>query len=320
MINFYKFNYNPIGSGIPGLGKKRMFKVSFNSKRQIVSDICLLFLILFVCTSLKATANTNPSSSHFDFLQQRLVKDGFSRDKIKTLYKDPMIKFETKSVSLYFKHSEARLNYDQFASGKSIKKAKKYMQKHKEALDGAEKAYGVDKEIITAIILVETRLGTVLGNVSILNILSTMASLSELEVRNMLWKKVSEKSFMDRKKFDKWCKRKSQWAYGELKAFLKHTVRDGHDPVSIFGSYAGAVGIAQFMPTNILILAKDGNKDGRVNLFDHKDAIASIANYLKHYGWHPNIEEKKAYKVLYRYNHSKYYVNTLLKIAEKLKS
>ena len=92
------------------------------------------------------------------------------------------------------------------------------------------------------------------------------------------------------------------------------------DPYDIIGSYAGALGIAQFMPSNILILGEDGNRDGSVNLFHHEDAIASIANYLRHYGWKPGISREEAEKVVYHYNHSSYYVNTVLNITEKLKS
>ena len=92
------------------------------------------------------------------------------------------------------------------------------------------------------------------------------------------------------------------------------------DSRKVYGSYAGAMGIAQFIPSSILQLAKDGNKDGRVDLYNHTDAIASIANYLKHYGWHPGIDGKKAYKVLYHYNHSSYYVDTLLMVAKLLKN
>jgi membrane-bound lytic murein transglycosylase B len=88
--------------------------------------------------------------------------------------------------------------------------------------------------------------------------------------------------------------------------------------VTVRGSYAGALGLAQFMPSNILAYGKDGNGDGRIDLFDHADAIFSIASYLKHYGWKPGIDDKKAYSVVYRYNHSKYYVNTILKIRNLL--
>jgi len=78
------------------------------------------------------------------------------------------------------------------------------------------------------------------------------------------------------------------------------------------------LGIAQFMPSSILSFAKDGDGDGSVDLFNHADAIISIATYLGHYGWHTGIDRKDAYKVIYHYNHSKYYVNTILKISELL--
>lgn len=79
------------------------------------------------------------------------------------------------------------------------------------------------------------------------------------------------------------------------------------------------MGLCQFMPSNILILAKDGDNDGRIDLFSHADAIMSIASYLKHYGWYPGIAGQEAYNVVYTYNHSSYYVNTILKIVELLK-
>ena len=91
------------------------------------------------------------------------------------------------------------------------------------------------------------------------------------------------------------------------------------DPAGIQGSYAGALGIPQFMPTNIRALARDGNDDGRIDLFDHADAIPSVASYLKHYGWRPGINGKKAYEVLLNYNYSKPYAKTILKISRLLK-
>ena len=79
------------------------------------------------------------------------------------------------------------------------------------------------------------------------------------------------------------------------------------------------MGISQFMPSNIIVYAKDGDKDGKVDLFTHADAIASVANYLKCHGWYPGIEGKKAFKVVWSYNHSDYYVKTIFKISDRLK-
>jgi membrane-bound lytic murein transglycosylase B len=73
------------------------------------------------------------------------------------------------------------------------------------------------------------------------------------------------------------------------------------------------------MPTSALAYAADGNQDGSIDLFDHADAMASIAAYLKRFGWRQGIQTEKAKKVIYRYNHSEYYVDTILKIRSILK-
>ena len=152
-----------------------------------------------------------------------------------------------------------------------------------------------------------------------MNMLSTMASLYDSNVRDMFWNETLKSQKLSRKRYEKWTRKKSNWAYNELKAFLKYTARENIDPVTVYGSYAGALGIAQFMPSSILAYAKDGNNDGQIDLFNHADAITSIASYLKHFGWHPGIDKKGAKKVIYRYNKSNYYVDAILKISVLLK-
>ena len=280
--------------------------------------VWLLTGILLIAVSPLSTL-AGDGLGDFGSLREKLVRDGFDAERVQTLYTRPEVGFDIATVSRFFAHRESRLNYDQFATRKSIKKARKYMKKYRQDLEKAEQAFGVDKEVITAIILVETQLGTVTGNRSVLNSLSTFAALSDPKVQETVWQRISNPSKLSRTDFEKWSARKSKWAYAELKAFLEHTGREQVNPTHVFGSIAGAMGIAQFMPSNILAYAKDGNADGRIDLFDHADAIASIASYLKHYGWRPGIEREKAYKVVYRYNHSKYYVNTILKITDHLK-
>jgi len=256
---------------------------------------------------------------YFESLQKRLISDGFDSAGITELYNKPGVYFEGKGVSRFLVHRESRLNYDQFTRKKSIKRALKYMENHQAVLERTEKEYGVDKEIITAILLVETRLGTFLGGPSILNTLSTIAALADPDVRDIFWKNISKSKAVTREQLEKWVARKSTWAYNELKAFLKYTAQVNMDPTSVSGSYSGAMGIAQFMPSNVIIFARDGDGDGRIDVFNHADAITSIASYLKHYGWHPGIDRKKAYKVIYHYNHSSQYVKIILKISDLLK-
>ncbi|MCJ7542811.1 MAG: lytic murein transglycosylase [Desulfobacterales bacterium] len=278
-----------------------------------------ILILNFIFFSQNAAGSKN-SNNYFESLQKRLIEDGLDKDRIFELYKRSEVYFETKGVSRFLVHREASLNYNQFTSKKSIRNALKYMEQHQKVFERTEKTYGVDKEIITAIVLVETRLGIFIGGPSVLNTLSTMAALADPDVRNMFWGKVSKSSRLTREQFEKWVKRKSSWAYKELKAFLNYTAKENMDPAAVSGSYSGAMGIAQFMPTNILAFAKDGDNNESINLFNHSDAIASIANYLKHYGWYPGIDGKKAYKVIYHYNHSSQYVDTILKVSVLLKS
>jgi len=277
------------------------------------------FLILNSIVLPQDAVGVENNHRYFESLQKRLIRDGFDPAGITQLYDRPGVYFEGKGVSRFLVHRESRLNYDQFTRKKSIKRALKYMENHQTALERTEKEYGVDKEIITAILLVETRLGTFLGGPSILNTLSTIAALADPDVRDMFWKNISKSKAVTREQLEKWVARKSTWAYNELKAFLKYTAQVNMDPTSVSGSYSGAMGIAQFMPSNIIIFARDGDGDGRIDVFNHADAITSIASYLKHYGWYPGIERKKAYKVIYHYNHSSQYVKTILKVSELLK-
>lgn len=285
--------------------------------RVFVFLSCLMVASLFVLFRAPAMAVDN--FNYFASLQKRLIDDGFDKVVIRQIYSRPEVIFETKGISIYFVHHESKVRYEQYTDKLLIKRARKYMKNYEGHFADAESLYGVEPEVVTAIILIESQFGKLLGNRSIINTLSTMASLFDPEVRELLWQKISDTPELDRAKFEEKADGKAKWAYRELKAFLNHVNREGYDPVGINGSFAGAMGISQFMPSNIPELAKDGNGDGRIDLFNHADAIASIAYYLKRHGWRPGIDRAKAEKVIHHYNHSERYVAAVLKIAETLK-
>ncbi|MDO9263591.1 MAG: lytic murein transglycosylase, partial [Desulfosalsimonadaceae bacterium] len=277
------------------------------STDRLPSTICSYLILFVMLFPLSACASEN--DFNFTPLQNHLINDKeekFTQEQISRLFNHPAVSFDIKGVSSYFQHRESTLNYDQFLSNESINNAKAYMRKNQASLLKAETDYGVDKEVITAIMLVETRLGTYVGNRSVLNILATMAVLEDKATRDRFWGEIPVKNRVSRAEYEKKALQKSQWAYKELKAFIKYVEKEGMEPYDIIGSYAGAMGIAQFMPSNILWLAEDGDKDGSINLFHHEDAIASIANYLRHYGWKPGINREQAGKVVHHYNHSSY--------------
>ena len=263
------------------------------------------WLVLTIAALMAAEAFAD---ARFEPVRKQLAEDGFEAGWIDAIYAGSGVAFDLRGATSYFRHREASLNYDQFTDPASIEKARAYLKRHEAALSRAEKTYGVDREVIAAILLVETRLGTYVGRRSTLNILSSLAALGHAWVRDAVWIEMEKTPNLNRDRFDRWAVDKSGWAYRELKAFLTYAAREDLDPVEVMGSYAGAFGIAQFMPSSILMYAADGNDDGRVNLFHHEDAIASVGSYLKKNGWRPPMGKEERFKVIYRYNHSEYYV------------
>ena len=130
----------------------------------------------------------------------------------------------------------------------------------------AETRYGVPSSIIAGIIGVETSYGKIKGNHDVLTALATLAFHYPVD---------SPK----RRKFFRY----------QLKEFLLMAHKQGRDFDSYRGSYAGALGIPQFMPDNYRRLAVDFDKDGKIDIINNvEDAIGSIGNFLRYHGWIPN--------------------------------
>lgn len=140
-----------------------------------------------------------------------------------------------------------------------IESAKKFLIENWNDLEKIEKEYKVDKEVIVALILVETNFGKVLGNY---NIMDSLFTLSITSYRPEFWTRelINVLILIDR----------GNTLYN----------RDTK------GSWAGAVGLVQFIPSSFMRLAKDGNGDGRIDTVNNKmDAFASAANYLHISNW-----------------------------------
>jgi membrane-bound lytic murein transglycosylase B len=114
--------------------------------------------------------------------------------------------------------------------------------------------------------------------------------------------------------------RRAQWAFRELCALLRYARKNGLDPLSIKGSIFGAFGLPQFVPTSVLAYGVDWDGDGKVDLFDLEDALASMANYLHERGWKRKLAYQEQIRVIKTYNNSQPYAETVLKLAERLKN
>ncbi len=143
-------------------------------------------------------------------------------------------------------------------SDRRVRNGIAYVKKHRKIFDRVEKKYGVPKEYIAAIIGIESAYGKNVGKYPVFDTLATLAF--EKNRRNKFFKK-------------------------ELIKFIHLSKTQKFNPRNVKGSYAGAIGLVQFMPSNYEHYGVDFNKDGRITLQSPDDAIASVANYFKKNGW-----------------------------------
>ncbi len=145
-----------------------------------------------------------------------------------------------------------------FITPDNVQNGVAFWNQYADALQRAWQVYGVPPEIIVGIIGVETRWGRVMGKTRTIDALATLAFAYP---------------------------RRADYFAGELETFLLMARSEGDDPLSLRGSYAGAMGYGQFMPSSFKRFAVDFDGDGHINLWDPVDAIGSVANYFQAHGW-----------------------------------
>ena len=290
-------------------------------------------IILAVFFSVAILISPLPASADWTPLIERLVADKFDEQTITTLFTQPGVKFDPNVMSCKIKEivrnrshkpdaasaRKVKAAYARFLQPEVISQANAYAQRNEIALQNIQTNYCVPKEIIVSIVLVETELGKHLGNRGAFNTLASMAMSSDLEtIRPYL----APDLITDRNEnlVKKRCRQKANWAYTELKALIRHASERGIDPLSIPGSVYGAIGICQFMPSQISKYGVDADRDGHINLFSDEDALFSVAMYLRGHGWKCGMSKKRQYRVIRAYNHSNIYASTVLGVAEKLKT
>lgn len=198
---------------------------------------------------------------------------------------------------------------------------RQYIDAHRQAFALAQKKYGVPPEIAAALLFVETRLGKVLADVPE-NAFYTLASMAVSTQPDTISEYLPKLKDYQRHLgwLDETMKKRAQWAYNETRALVRHMITDRVPPERLPSSIYGAVGLCQFMPSNISPYGADGDGDGRVDLFTPDDAIASLANYLAKHGWKPGLSAEGQHKALMAYNHSTVYANTIMALADLIKS
>ena len=229
-----------------------------------------LLIAVFACVRAFAQAETAPSPG-FDIKRPEIVQfindvaehDGFSRHELRALLKQAqpqprILDLMNRPIEKVAPWWEYR---DRFLTPARISDGAQFWADHKESLERIAAQYQVPPEYIVAILGVETHYGHNTGPYRALDALATLAF-----------------DYPPREKFFR----------SELEEFLVLARENQLDPLAVKGSYAGALGVPQFMPSQYRRYAVDADTDKRRDLWnDWDDIFASVANYLREHGWTP---------------------------------
>lgn len=196
---------------------------------------------------------------------QELVKQGLNEDRIRTVLGSAQCQPKIlESIARPAEKTHTWATYQKiFLQESRVQAGVAFAREHAATLTRAEQTYGVPREIILAIIGVETRYGQHMGNYRVVDALATLGF--DYPPRASFFRK-------------------------QLKALFE-LEQDAHiDAQTITGSYAGAMGYGQFIPTSYQAYAVDFDNDGVTDLVNNPvDAIGSVANYFSEHGWQPGL-------------------------------
>ena len=240
----------------------------------------LLYIFIILCFSLEAKDYTKHYRA-IQIINQLSKHHGFTRRELKSLFRNVRVQHaalcrvkpshklgkvrDTRSHKEVQKLRKILKKYGQWGRYARLKvnncRARQgvaFIKRNRATFNAVEKKYGIPKEYIAAIIGIETAYGHNVGRYPVFDTLATLTF--EKNRRNRFFRK-------------------------ELIKFLKLSKSEKFNPRNIRGSYSGAIGLGQFLPSNYEAYGIDFNKDGKITLQGSDDAIASIANYFKKNGW-----------------------------------
>ncbi len=271
-------------------------------------------------TQIEPLSAKRPDSRYrgWDHLVARLRQDGISDALLADVYQNPLMPRFT-PIPFSVQPREPAVMYRGFLDPAHVAQGQSYLQSRERVFIDAERELRVSRFVVAAILFVESRFGKVTGRQLVVNRLSRLSALDE---PNNLVFNLREQRKKDRTITMHDIRRRAAELtatfHPELLALFEMARRNRVSLVSLRGSYAGAFGIPQFLPRAFLRFGIDGDRDDVISLFSEVDAIWSVANFLSGSGWREDgsIAEKRA--VIWKYNHSEPYIDTVLGLAERL--
>jgi membrane-bound lytic murein transglycosylase B len=262
-------------------------------------------------------------SAYRAYLEDLLVEKGMDRVKVHTMLNDPRVvidpKFIVKSLFNTSPGVTASKSNIMYYSPRFIPRGRLFIEENRETFDCVRAEYGISPEIITAILIIESKLGTYDEGYRAFPVYVNLALANDPRVLSELQDAHGVKyPGLYNEGLIKKAQSRGKWALKELQDLILLADKLQYDPLEFKSSNAGALGPAQFIPTTFMNFGRDGDSDGKADPFSMPDAIASTANYLKKAGWTETGPEEKRRTAIWIYNHSAIYVNTILKLYGEL--
>ena len=235
-----------------------------------MKQILIVISLLITLNSYAVSAAYNQRPEVQDFIAEMVAQHGFDQNHLLSLMS--AVEKQTTAIDAIARPAEGKPWKDYrpiFLTKKRISKGVEFWREHHEELEKAEAHFGVPAEIIVAIIGVETFYGKRAGNYPVLDALTTLGFDYPLENTTKERQQSRERFFRK-----------------ELKEYLLMSREEKADPRDFKGSYAGAMGMPQFISSSFRAYAIDFDGDGKRDLWKSTaDAIGSVGNYFKRHGW-----------------------------------
>jgi len=248
-----------------------------------LTKFTILFILLFLP---KAFSETNVEFENWKnqfktlALKNQISEKTFELTMSNVIFLPKVIEYDRFQPEFY---EDTYTYISKRTSDSKVKKGIKLYKNETKLIDSVERKFNIEKELLLSLMGIETNFGTYVGKMDILSSLSTLS-------------------------FDK---RRSEFFTNELLILLKLIDNNQIDYKTLYGSWAGAFGYFQFMPSTIKNHAIDFNNDNYIDLKNSYDSFASAANYLNNMGW--DKESPCYYKIELDENISEKYLNTSAK-------
>jgi membrane-bound lytic murein transglycosylase B len=283
-----------------------------------------LFFVVLCLILVNPLANCSPTSQGsrvrgWDHLAKLIHNEGVPHQEILKVYSSKQMPYRP-FVSFKMAPKEGNNIYRDFIDNAPLlAKAKKFLVRYIDTFRRAYSSFGVEPEIIASILLIETKFGEYTGKNLVIERLSRAASVAEPSNVEKNWQELRRsREFYTLAQVKERALKVQSIFLPEIVALFKISDRNKIDIFAIKGSVAGAFGMSQFLPSSYLRFGVDGNRDGRVSLFQPEDAIFSVAKYFSSSGWRRGISEEEMRKAIWLYNKSDAYIDTVLHLRSRL--